>query len=328
MALFDLPIDELRTYRPDVAEPDDFDTFWDETLAEAAQFPLNVRSEKIDNRLSLVDSYDLTFAGFSGSDVRAWLHVPAGASGPLPAVVHFRGYSGGRGMPFDNVYAQAGYAHLVLDTRGQGWASRSLFDTTPDEHADAGLASAPGHMTKGVLNPLTYYYRRLFVDCVRLLQVAAAHPLVDATKIVVTGASQGGGMSIAAAALGPRVGVSLAGCAPDVPFLCHMRRGVEIGGREPYAEVERYLAAYPQHTDQAFWTLSHFDGVNFAKRIACPALFSVALMDQICPPSTVFAAYNSVSAVKDITVYPFNGHDGGDELQLWTRLGWLRELFD
>lgn len=327
MTAFDLPLDELRTYAPDIASPDGFDAFWADTLAEADEHPLAVRAERIDNRLRTIDTFDLTFAGFGGTDVKAWLHLPADVPGPLPAVVVFRGYSGGRGMPLNTTFAQAGYAQFVLDTRGQGWSSPSIFDTTPDHAPEAGAAGVPGLMTRGVLNPLTYYYRRLFVDCVRLLRVAATHHLVDASRIAVTGASQGGGMAIAAAGLAPKAGLKLAACAPDVPFLCHFARAVQISGEHPYEEIRRYLATYPQQADQVMWTLSHFDGANFAPRIACPVRFSVALMDQICPPSTVFAAYNRVSTAKQIDVYPYNGHEGGTDLQLWQQLGWLRDLF-
>lgn len=327
MALFDIPLSELWTYDPQLVEPKDFDIFWDETLAEQTTGPLDLVAERIDNRLSLVETWDLTFNGFGESRVKAWLHLPAGMEGPLPAIVQYHGYSGGRGMPLSSNFAQAGYAHFELDTRGQGWSARSLFETTPDDHPLAGLACTPGFMTRGVLDPASYYYRRLFTDCVRLLQVAISHERVDRGRVVVTGGSQGGGMAIATAGLAARLSISLAGCAPDVPFLCHFGRAVEIASDGPYPEIASYLATFPQHLDQVFNTLSYFDGVYFASRIECPVLFSVAMMDPICPPSTVFAAYNRIDADKEITVYRFNGHEGGGELQTWNQLGWLRERF-
>ena len=73
------------------------------------------------------------------------------------------------------------------------------------------------------------------------------------------------------------------------------------------------------HRDQAervFQTLSYFDGLNFAARAKSPALFSVALMDTVCPPSTVFAAYNHYAGPKEIVVYPFNGHENGETIQV------------
>jgi cephalosporin-C deacetylase len=120
----------------------------------------------------------------------------------------------------------------------------------------------------------------------------------------------------------------VAAVMPDVPFLCHMRRAVETTDAPPYSEVSAYLAVHRGDVEQAFRTLSYLDGVNFARRAGAPALFSVALMDVTCPPSTVFAAYNHYGrpadgADKEIVVYPFNGHEGGAAEQLGRQIRWL-----
>ncbi|GAA1426518.1 acetylxylan esterase [Microlunatus lacustris] len=328
MAMFDLPLAELESYRPDVAEPDDFDAYWSATLEEARGFDLAPSLEPVENRLALVDTYDVSFAGFGGAPVRAWLHVPAGATGPLPTVVHYHGYSGSRGFPHSSTtWAQAGYAHLSMDTRGQGWRAGGG-SSTADASADAGLNHAPGFMTSGILDPSTYYYRRVYTDAVRLLELTQDHPLLDARRVVVTGGSQGGGLAIAAAGLAPLAGVELLGCAPDVPFLCHFARAVALTDRHPYREIAEYLAGWRDHADTAFRTLSYVDGVNLAKRALAPALFSVALMDATCPPSTVYAAYNHYrGADKSIRVYPYNDHEGGEGYQVAAQLDWFAELF-
>jgi cephalosporin-C deacetylase len=74
-------------------------------------------------------------------------------------------------------------------------------------------------------------------------------------------------------------------------------------------------------------TLSYFDGMSFAPRANCPALFSVALMDQICPPSTVYAAYNRYAGKKDIKIYEFNGHEGGQALHELEKMEALAAAF-
>ncbi|GAA1730223.1 hypothetical protein GCM10009746_10550 [Microbacterium paludicola] len=113
----------------------------------------------------------------------------------------------------------------------------------------------------------------------------------------------------------------------DVPFLCHFRRAVDIGGRDPYVEITRYLSVNRESANQVFAVLSAFDGVNFAKRATAPSLYSVGLMDPTCPPSTVFAAYNHhAAAEKDIAVYPFNGHEGGGWTQKIRQTEWLNSL--
>jgi cephalosporin-C deacetylase len=331
--LIDMPLSELQTYRPDVAEPEDFDAFWADSIAAARSTPLDLRVQPVANKLALLDTYDLTFAGWGGTPVRAWLHVPGGADGPLPTVVQYHGYSMGRGFPHSNtLWAQAGYAHLVLDTRGQGWAvggSSETADTAPE----SGLSHSPGFMTAGILDPATYYYRRVYLDAVRLLEAAGELDLVDESRLVVTGGSQGGGLAIAAAGLAPLAGIRLLGAAPDVPFLCHFERALELAPSRPYTEIVEYLAGWRHHAAAAYRTLSYVDGVNLARRAEVPALFSVALMDPVCPPSTVYAAFNhwggraAEAPASEIRVYPHNQHEGGGAYQLDAQLDWFAELF-
>jgi cephalosporin-C deacetylase len=331
MAFFDLPLAELREFRPPVSEPADFDDFWRRTLTETQAHDLAVDMELVDNKLRLIDTYDVTFAGFGGTPVKAWLHVPAGTSGPLPTVVQYHGYSGGRGFAHSfTQWAQAGWAHFVMDTRGQGW-SVGGDSATPDSSPDAGLNHTPGFMTAGIGAPDTYYFRRVYADAVRMLEVARGSELVDPDRIIVTGGSQGGGITLAAAGLAPLAGIDLVGAAPDVPFLCHFQRAVELTDSMPYGEITRYLAAWRDQVDVAYRTLSYFDGVNLARRATAPTLFSVALMDPVCPASTVFAAYNSYGGAtgpaKEINVYSHNQHEGGAGYQVEAQLDWFAARF-
>jgi cephalosporin-C deacetylase len=331
MPAFDLPLAELRDYRPDVDEPDDFDDFWLRTLDEIRSFDPAVTSSKVDNKLALIDTYDVTFAGFGGQPVKAWLHVPAGSTGPLPTVVQYHGYSAGRGLPHEfTQWAQAGYAHFVMDTRGQGW-SVGGGSSTADQSPEAGINHTPGFMTAGIGAPDTYYYRRVYADALRLLEVAGGHELTDSARIIVTGGSQGGGISIAAAGLAPLAGIELLGAAPDVPFLCHFRRALEVTDEDPYAEITRYLAGWRDQVDVALETLSYFDAVNLGRRATAPGLFSVGLMDPVSPPSTVFAAYNTygerAAVDKQINIYSHNEHEGGAGYQVAAQLDWFAGRF-
>ena len=172
-------------------------------------------------------------------------------------------------------------------------------------------------MTRGIGSRETYYYRRLFTDAARAVEAAASHPRVDAKRIAVAGGSQGGGIAIAAAGLS---GKAVKLCMPDVPFLCHYRRAVTLINTHPYAEIANYLKCYRGRSADVFNVLDYFDGINLATRITARCLFSVGLMDDICPPSTVFAAYNRVKGPKDINIYDFNYHDGGGPVQAIARL--------
>jgi cephalosporin-C deacetylase len=322
MAFFDLPLNELKTYCPERDEPADFDAFWESTLEEARKHPLNAIFEKVDYGLVAQETFDVTFAGFGGQPIKGWLILPRQRAGKLPCVVEYIGYGGGRNFAFDwLLWASAGYAHFVMDTRGQG-STWSMGDT-PDLYADGGNAHYPGSMTKGILDPKHYYYRRVFTDAVRAIQAARSHPDVDASQIAVTGGSQGGGITIAAAGLVPDVAVAM----PDVPFLCHYRRATEIVDSYPYKEIAEYCHTHRDKINTVFHTLSYFDGVNLAARAKAKTLFSTALMDQICPPSTVYAAYNHWAGEKDIKVYPYNGHEGGGSYQTAEKLKFLKSIW-
>lgn len=327
MAFFDLPLDQLKTYLPDRKEPADFDSFWGSTLAKARTFPLNATFEKVDYGLVAQETYDVTFNGFGGQPVKGWLILPAQQvrtqrAVSLPCVVEFIGYGGGRQFGFDwLLWASAGYAHFVMDTRGQGstWSAGD----TPDLYAEGGNAHFPGSMTKGILDPKHYYYRRVFTDAVRAIEAARSHPVVDEAQIAVTGGSQGGGIAIAAAGLVPDVVAAM----PDVPFLCHYRRATELVDTYPYKEIAEYCHVHRDKVDMVFNTLSYFDGVNFSARAKAKALFCTALMDQVCPPSTVFAAYNHWAGEKDIKVYPYNGHEGGGSYQTLEKVRFLKRIW-
>jgi cephalosporin-C deacetylase len=317
LALSDLPLDELVHYQPAVAEPDDFDDFWQRTLTEARTHDLGVTSQPVNTPFRTVTVYDVSFSGYAGDRISAWLTTPRGVDGPLPAVVEPVGYGGGRDLPGSSLWwASAGYAHLVMDSRGQGadWGGGG---DTPDPHGSG--PSAAGVMTRGVEHPDTYYYRRLMTDAVRAVDAVRSLPAVAVDSVSVQGVSQGGGLALAVAGLVP----DLLAVMPDVPFLCHFRRALEVSETNPYEEITRYLAVRRQTVDQVFTTLSYFDAVNFAKRANAPALFSVALRDLTCPPSTVYAAFNHYAADKEITIYPFNDHEGGLTHQKLAQIAWL-----
>ncbi|HUG33519.1 MAG TPA: acetylxylan esterase [Anaerolineales bacterium] len=317
---FDMPLEQLQAYLPTRNEPADFDAFWKRTLDEARLFDLDPQFTPVETGLTLLDIFDVTYRGYGGQPIKGWLILPRQRSGALPCVVEYIGYGGGRGLPHDwLLWGNAGYAHFVMDTRGQGSAWRS--GDTPDSEPDGSNPQFPGFMTRGILHPDTYYYRRVFTDAVRAVQAATAHPAVDAEKIAVLGGSQGGGIAITVAGLLP----TLSAVLPDVPFLCHYRRATEIVDTHPYNEISRYCKTHRDKVETVFETLAYFDGMNFAVRAKSPALFSVGLMDDICPPSTVYAAYNYYAAPKQIMVWEYNNHEGGESYQSAARLKFLHE---
>ncbi|WP_062304258.1 acetylxylan esterase [Demequina subtropica] len=318
MAELDLPVDQLRTFTASLDTPEDLDAFWEATLAEsrAARRPTEISAPVVD--LPGLTVRDVTFSGFGGDPIRAWLATPKGAT-DLPVVVEYIGYGGGRGLPYEySLLPAAGYAHLIMDTRGQASAWGNGGDTA-DPHATG--PSVPGFMTRGIESPETYYYRRVFTDATLAVDVARELPGVDAGRVAVKGSSQGGGIAIAAASLADGVGAALI----DVPFLCNFPRAIRMTDSDPYAEIRRYLAVHRGGVEAVHQTLAYFDGANLAPRATAPSVWSVAIMDDICPPSTVYSAYNAYAGPKSIVEYAFNGHEGGQMHQVEHHLALLEK---
>jgi cephalosporin-C deacetylase len=247
MALYDMDLPALQSYRPALPEPDDFDAFWAATLTQTREHDLDLRLTPVDTGLRLVDVLEVEYSGFGGHRIKGWFIRPTRgpADGALPAVVQYIGYHGGRGLPHEALaWPAAGFATLVMDTRGQGSRAGSGGDT-PDPVGSG--PAAPGYLTRGILDPHDHYVRRLFTDAVRAVEAVRAVDGADATRVAVAGASQGGGIALAVAGLVP----DLVGVLPDVPFLCHIERAVDLTDRDPYAEITRYLGVHRGHAEES-----------------------------------------------------------------------------
>jgi cephalosporin-C deacetylase len=307
MPWFDLPLDQLRQYRTETAEPEGLDRWWAGHLGAARAAAGPPRLTRYEPEVyGPLEVYDVEFSGARGDPVRGWYLRPPGGDGQaVPVVVKFIGYGGGRGTPTEHTaLPAAGYALLVMDSRGQGgrWSTGATGDPA---------ASAPGPensavMTRGITRPDDYYFTRLFVDAARAVEVAAGLDGAGPGRIAVSGASQGGALALAAAALVPEL---VTVCHADVPFLCDIQRAITLAPRAPYTEVAEFLAKNVDLIPVALDTLRYIDCALLARRITAECLLSTGLMDEICPPSTVFAAYNEIGTAKDIAVHPFSGHE-------------------
>ncbi len=315
MPSLDWGLDVLQEYRPALTAQPDFDDFWARTLAEARAHDLAPELTPIDTPLQGVRAERLTYSGFGGQRISGLYLRPAAADGPLPVVLCYHGYGGGAELLHAYLpWLLLGCAVVAVDARGQAGAT--------GEEAGYTGGAVGGWMTNGILDPAGYYFRRVYADCIRAVDFACGRSELDPTRLVATGGSQGGGLTIAVAGLDARIAYAM----PDVPFLCHFERAVNISPAGPYVEVAAYCAKYPDSVEQVFRTLSYHDGLNFAARInpASRHLWSVGLWDDVCPPSTVYAAYNACPAsAKEMAIYPYNKHEGGGQAQRARQIDWL-----
>ncbi len=234
MPLYDKPLEELVVYNPPLTRQPDFDQFWTDTLAEGARTPLNPAMELLDYPALGVRVYKVEYDGWRRARICGWYLVPE-AAGPFPALIQYHGYSGSRGEVHPYLmWALQGYAVLAVDVRGQSG------DTTDPATYTGGHTT--GWMTQGIMDPQEYYYRGVYMDCVRAIDFVANRPEVDARHIGLMGGSQGGGLTLAVAALDHRPVLAM----PDIPYLCHFKRAVDMAARMPYLEISNYIRRWPR----------------------------------------------------------------------------------
>ncbi len=305
MPIFDLSLDELRSYSGRNPRPADFDDYWSKALEElhAAGPAADVTMQRVVHPATYAECFDLWFTGVRGARVYAKYLRPTNATGQVPAVVVFHGYSGSSPDWFNLLpYVAQGFAVAALDCRGQGGRSQDIggaLGTTLNGHIVRGLGDGPHNLA----------FRHIFLDTVQLTRLVMDSPEVDAHRVGVTGGSQGGGLTLACAALEPRVRAA----APIYPFLSDYLRVWEMDlATDAYEELRAYLRRFdPNHerVEEMFRTLGYIDVQHLADRIQATVFMQTGLMDTVCPPSTQFAAYNKIRSPKDVLIYPDFEHE-------------------
>jgi len=167
-----------------------------------------------------------------------------------------------------------------------------------------------GHIVRGLAGPPEkMLFRQIFLDAAQLAGLVMEMPDVDENRVGATGGSQGGGLTLACAALEPRIRRA----APVFPFLCDYKRVWELDlDVDAYAELRDYFRWFDplhQQEDAIFRKLGYLDVQHLCPRIRGQVLMAVGLRDEITPPSTQFAAYNKIVAPKSMAIYPDFGHE-------------------
>jgi cephalosporin-C deacetylase len=303
MPLIDLPLPELQRYSGRNPRPADFDAYWARGLAELAA--TDPRPELTPAAFSApgVECFDLWFTGVGGARIYAKYLRPK-TKGPHPAVLQFHGYYGSSADWFDKLgWPAAGVVYAAMDARGQGGRSEDPGGTKG--------TTVRGHIIRGLDDPNAdkLAYRQIFLDTVQLARVVMGFAEVDPKRVSSYGQSQGGALALACAALEPRI----ARCAPVFPFLCDYQRVWEMDqAKEAYFELSYFFRWFdPRHEREGeiFTKLGYIDCQHLAPRIRAETLMFTGLMDPICPPSTQFAAYNKITAKKDMVIYPDFAHE-------------------
>ena len=303
MPLVDMPLEQLLTYTGRNPRPADFDEYWDRALAEMRALDPQVELVPHPLKTSFAECFDLYFTGAGGARVHAKLLRPRNAPLPHPALVMFHGYGSNSGDWSGKLgYVAQGYSVAALDVRGQGGLSQDVGGTTG--------RTASGHFIRGVDDaPEKMLFRQVFLDCAQLAGIVMAMPDVDAGRIGAAGGSQGGALTVACAALEPRIKKA----AATFPFLSDYKRVWEMDlAAGAYQEIRDYFRTFdPRHEreDEVWTRLGYVDIQHLAPRIRAEVLMPVGLMDTVCPPSTQFAAYNKITSPKNLLLYPDFGHE-------------------
>ncbi|MCO6450883.1 MAG: acetylxylan esterase [Caldilineales bacterium] len=301
--LFDMPLAELYEYQGTNPRPSDFDAYWDAALAEMKAVNPDVELIPADFRTSFAECFHLYFTGVGGARVHAKFLRPRQSPEPHPAILMFHGYSMNAGDWYDKLgFVAQGYSVAAMDCRGQGGLSE-------DSGGVKGW-TLRGHIVRGLEDmPENMLFRQIYLDTAQLAAIVMDMPEVDAGRVGCTGGSQGGGLTLACAALEPRIKRA----APVFPFLTDYQRTWEIDlAKDAYVELQEWFRRFdPLHRREAevFERLGYIDVQHLSKRIQAEVLMGVGLMDTVCPPSTQFAAYNKITSPKSLAIYPDYKHE-------------------
>lgn len=321
MPLIDKPIEELLEYKGATPCPEDFDEFWDKRLQELDSIDTNVSLKESGFKCSFAECFDLYYTGTKGARIYAKYLRPKNLTKKAPAILQFHGYSGSSSEWSEYLkYVAEGFCVAAMDCRGQGGKSQDVGGTVG--------TTFRGQFIRGVDGPPEdMLFVQIFLDTALLAKVVSSFPEVDKDRLCACGGSQGGGLTLACAALHPEIKMA----AARFPFLSDYKRVWDMDlAKDAYEELKKYFRVFdPRHEreNEVFTKLGYIDIQNLAKRIRAKVLMFTGLMDTVCPPSTQFAAYNKITSEKKYVLYPDYGHEGlreaGDiEFQF------LREILD
>lgn len=286
-----------QTIQPTVPNPADFQQFWNGAKADLAKIPVDARMTLLPERCTEnVNVYHLNLQNFPGNArLYGILCVPK-KEGKYPALLHVPG-AGIRPYFGDIANAEKGLITLQIGIHG------IPVNLDPAVYTNLSAGPLSGYQQFNLDDRDRYYYKRVYLGCVRANDFLTSLPQFDGQNLAVTGGSQGGALSIVTAALDPRV----KGLGAFYPALCdvtgylHGRAG---GWPHLFAGTNLAFNNQPKKIE----TAGYYDVVNFARLVKVPGYYSWGFNDETCPPTSMYAAYNVIAAPKTLYLAPETGH--------------------
>lgn len=301
--------------RPMTDMPEDFAAFWERAKAENAKIPMDPRVERAEQWCTdRVDVYYVRLQSFRKDNyVYGYVSVPK-SKGPHPAVLYVPGAGVAKTKP-STYMAEKGVITMTLGIHG-------IPLDMPDENYDILKNGALyNYQFVNLDNRDQYYYKRVFMGCIRAIDYLFTRPEFDGERLMVSGGSQGGGLSIVTTALDPRVKYFVC----FYPALCdHMGYLYDRAGGWPHM-FDRTRAYF--RTAERILNSRYYDAANFARLIRVPGFFSWGYNDLSCPITSMYSAYNVVTAPKELVLELRNGHRRSERQNRLADAWMLRQFF-
>ncbi|MFY4775644.1 acetylxylan esterase [Metabacillus sp. RGM 3146] len=300
-----MPLKDLKAYKGISVKPADFDQYWERAIRDLDVQPLDYELHSADINAQFADCFHLYFTGIGGAKVHCKLIRPKKAGHKGPGLLMFHGYHTNSGDWLEKLaFAAQGFTVMAMDCRGQGGG-------LSEDRLTVKGGTLKGHIIRGVQdpNPDNLYYRQVFLDTVQAARIMMSMEQVDPERIAAFGMSQGGALTLACAALEPKIKIAAAG----YPFLADYKRVWEMDIlNSAYEEIAYYFRHFdPTHEreEAIFERLGYIDIQNLADRIKADVLFGTGLIDNRCPPSTQFAVFNKIQSAKNMLIYYEHAHE-------------------
>lgn len=284
---------EPEKIQPTVKDPADFEIFWTNAIAEARKINLDPKITLMPERCtSEVNVYQISFQNeVPGSRIYGILAVPK-KTGKYPAILKVPG-AGIRPYAGDARTASLGFITLEIGIHG------IPVNLDPEVYNNLASGALSAYNTIRMNDRNTHYYKRVYLGCVKAVDFIYTLPEFNGTDVAVTGGSQGGALTIVTAGLDKRIKFA----AALYPALCdHTGYLNKRAGGWPHY----FRNAEPKPGEVE--TLGYYDVVNFARRVTIPGFYTWGFNDVTCPPTSMYSAYNVISAPKELRIYQETGH--------------------